>query len=152
MALPERRLTPSLRRGAAAPPCYHRAPSQMPDMTAMNAARHALAGLLIAATAPAFAESAPAAFELTQLLPMLVIFVLFYFMLIRPQMKRAKEHKQMVDALQVGDEVVTGGGMLGKVTKVAESYITVEIAKDTRVVVQRPSIQTVLPKGSITAA
>jgi preprotein translocase subunit YajC len=121
-------------------------------MTDMTAVRPALAGLLLIAAAPALAESAPAAFEFTQLLPMLVIFVLFYFMLIRPQMKRAKEHKQMVDGLQVGDEVVAGGGMLGRVTKVADAYVTIEVAKDTRIVVQRPSIQTVLPKGSIAAA
>jgi len=87
-----------------------------------------------------------------QFLPMVVIFVLFWFMLIRPQMKRAKEHKQMVDGLQVGDEVVTGGGVLGRVTKVADAYVTLEIAKDTRVVVQRPSVQTVLPKGTIASA
>ena len=118
----------------------------------MIAARTLAIGLLWAAASPASAEAAPAAFEFTQLLPMLVIFVLFYFMLIRPQMKRAKEHKQMIDALQVGDEVVTGGGVLGKVTKVADAYVTLEIAKDTRIVVQRPSIQTVLPKGSIAAA
>ena len=98
-------------------------------MTDMTAVRPALAGLLLIAAAPALAESAPAAFEFTQLLPMLVIFVLFYFMLIRPQMKRAKEHKQMVDGLQVGDEVVAGGGMLGRVTKVADAYVTIEVAK-----------------------
>ncbi len=103
---------------------------------------------------PAFAEPvAPTAMDLAgQFLPMVVIFVLFWFMLIRPQMKRAKEHKQMVDGLQVGDEVVTGGGVLGRVTKVADAYVTLEIAKDTRVVVQRPSVQTVLPKGTIASA
>ncbi len=118
----------------------------------MNAVRIVLAGLALAAASPAFANTPPPAFDWAGLLPMVVIFVLFYFMLIRPQMKRAKEHKQMIDALQVGDEVVTGGGVLGKVTKVAEAYVTLEIAKDTRVVVQRPSVQTVLPKGSIASA
>jgi preprotein translocase subunit YajC len=103
---------------------------------------------------PVFAEpAAPSPMDLAgQFLPMVVIFVLFWFILIRPQMKRAKEHKQMVDGLQVGDEVVTGGGVLGRVTKVSETYLTLEIAKDTRIVVQRPSIQTVLPKGTIASA
>lgn len=102
---------------------------------------------------PAYAAPAAApAFDWAGLLPMVVIFVLFYFMLIRPQMKRAKDHKQMVDALQVGDEVVTGGGALARVTKVGEAYLTVEISKDTPVVIQRASIQTVLPKGTIASA
>ena len=118
----------------------------------MNVASVALASALASVSAPALANTPAPAFDWAGLLPMVVIFVLFYFMLIRPQMKRAKEHKQMVDALQVGDEVITGGGVLGKVTKVAEAYVTLEIAKDTRVVVQRASIQTVLPKGSIAAA
>jgi preprotein translocase subunit YajC len=118
----------------------------------MKATLAAVATVLATISAPAFANTPAPAFDWAGLLPMVVIFVLFYFMLIRPQMKRAKEHKQMVDALQVGDEVVTGGGVLGKVTKVADAYVTLEIAKDTRIVVQRPSIQTVLPKGSIAAA
>ncbi len=103
---------------------------------------------------PAAAQAAPAqqGSPMSLLVMMVLFFAVFYFMAIRPQMKRAKEHKQMIDALQVGDEVVTGGGVLGKVTKVAEAYVTLEIAKDTRVVVQRPSIQTVLPKGSIASA
>ncbi|MBU3695065.1 MAG: preprotein translocase subunit YajC [Rhodocyclaceae bacterium] len=115
----------------------------------MNAVRTTLASLLALGAGPVLANAPAPAFDWAGLLPMVVIFVLFYFMLIRPQMKRAKEHKQMIDALQVGDEVVTGGGVLGKVTKVADAYVTLEIAKDTRIVVQRSSIQTVLPKGSI---
>ena len=119
----------------------------------MNAARTLFASLALATATPALADPAVApAFDWAGLLPMVVIFVLFYFMLIRPQMKRAKEHKQMIDALQVGDEVVTGGGVLGKVTKATEAYVTLEIAKDTRILVQRSSIQTVLPKGSIASA
>ncbi len=118
----------------------------------MNVVRTVIASLALASATPAFANTPAPAFDWAGLLPMVVIFVLFYFMLIRPQMKRAKEHKQMIDALQVGDEVITGGGVLGKVTKVTDTYVTLEIAKDTRVVVQRPSIQTVLPKGSIAAA
>lgn len=120
----------------------------------MNADRLLPSAVLLFAAAPAFAEpAAPSTGDLVQqFLPLVVIFVLFYFMLIRPQMKRAKEHKQMIDGLQVGDEVVTGGGVLGKVTKVSDAYVTLEVSRDTRVVVQRPSIQTVLPKGSIAAA
>jgi len=118
----------------------------------MKPIRTILACFLAAVAAPAFAQAAPTAFDWAGLLPMVVIFVLFWFMLIRPQMKRAKEHKQMIEALQVGDEVVTGGGVLGKVTKVTDAYVTLEIAKGTCVVVQRPSVQTVLPKGSIAAA
>jgi preprotein translocase subunit YajC len=83
------------------------------------------------------------------LLPFIIIFVLFYFMLIRPQMKRAKEQKKMIDALQKGDEVVTSGGLLGKVTKVGEQYVSLEIAENVVVQVQKQTIQTVLPKGTI---
>lgn len=83
------------------------------------------------------------------LLPIVLMFVLLYFMMIRPQMKRQKEHKQMVDALKVGDEVVSAGGILGRVAKVGEAYVTVEIADDTQVVVQRGAVQTLLPKGTI---
>jgi preprotein translocase subunit YajC len=86
---------------------------------------------------------------LMQFLPFIVIFVLFYFMLIRPQMKRAKEQKKMIDALQKGDEVVTSGGMLGKVTKVSEQYVSLEIAENVVVQVQKQTVQTVLPKGTL---
>ncbi len=82
-------------------------------------------------------------------LPLIVIFVLFYFMLIRPQMKRAKEQKNMLEALQKGDEVVTSGGILGKVVKVSETSVSVEIAENTVVQVQKATIQTLLPKGTI---
>lgn len=84
-----------------------------------------------------------------QFLPLIVIFVLFYFMLIRPQMKRAKEQKNMIDALQKGDEVITTGGQLGKVVKVSENYVSVEIAADIVVQVQKAAITTLLPKGTI---
>lgn len=83
------------------------------------------------------------------LLPIILMFVLLYFMLIRPQMKRAKEHKTMVDALQKGDEVVTGGGVLGKIMRVGEAYVTLEIAPEVEVNVQKASVQTLLPKGTI---
>ncbi len=84
-----------------------------------------------------------------QLLPMILMFVVLWFLMIRPQMKKAKEHKALLAGLAKGDEVVTGGGLLGKVTKVADSYITVEIAASTEVVVQKPSITLVLPKGTM---
>lgn len=95
------------------------------------------------------AGAATAGPDLMGMLPLVVIFVLFYFMLIRPQMKRAKEQKNMMDALQKGDEVVTTGGLLGKVVKVSESYVSVEIADNLIVTVQKPAIATLLPKGTI---
>ena len=83
------------------------------------------------------------------LLPIVLMFVLLYFMLIRPQMKRAKEVKTMTEALQKGDEVVTAGGMLGKITKAGDMYITIEIAPGTEVSLQKTAVTTLLPKGSI---
>jgi len=80
------------------------------------------------------------------------MFAVFWFLLIRPQQKRAKEHKAMVDTLAKGDEVVTGGGVLGRITHVGPTYVTVEIADKIEIKVQRPAIQAVLPKGSLKAA
>ncbi len=80
---------------------------------------------------------------------MLALFVVFYLMMIRPQMKRQKEHKAMVDALAKGDEVVTAGGMLAKVTKLGDSYLHVEIANGVEVQVQRSAVVQVLPKGTV---
>ena len=85
-------------------------------------------------------------------LPLIIIFVLFYFLLIRPQNKKQKEHRSMVDALGSGDEIVTGGGVLGKVTEVGEQFVTVEIANNVSVKVQKHTIATVLPKGSVKSA
>lgn len=102
---------------------------------------------------PAYA--APAAQQpdpVMSLLPFIIIFVLFWFMLIRPQMKRAKEQKKMLEALQKGDEVVTAGGLLGKVTKVGDQYVSLEIADGVVVQVQKPTIQAVLPKGTLKSA
>ncbi len=87
-----------------------------------------------------------------QLLPLILIFVVFYFLLIRPQAKRAKEHKAMVSALAVGDEVVTSGGILGKVTEAGEQFLTVEVAEGVRVKVQRHTVSSVLPKGTLKSA
>lgn len=86
------------------------------------------------------------------MLPLVVIFVVFYFLLIRPQQKRQKEHREMVAKLSVGDEIVTAGGVLGKVTQTAESFVHVEIAEGVRVIVQRHSIGAVVPKGTIKSA
>ena len=77
------------------------------------------------------------------------MFGVLYFLMIRPQMKRAKEHKTMVEALQKGDEVVTAGGVLGRISKVGEGYLSVEIAPNVEIQVQRSAVQTVLPKGTI---
>lgn len=88
---------------------------------------------------------------LMQFLPLVLIFVVFYFLLIRPQSKRAKEHAAMVAALEVGAEVVTSGGILGKVVEIAEQYLTVEIAEGVNVKVQRHTVSQVLPKGTIKA-
>jgi preprotein translocase subunit YajC len=81
-------------------------------------------------------------------IPLILIFVLFYFLLIRPQAKRAKEHKQMVEALAKGDEVVTNGGLLGRVNEVGESFLIVEIAEGTEVKVQRNAVASLVPKGT----
>jgi len=82
-------------------------------------------------------------------LPLVVIFVLFFFMIIRPQMKQAKEQRNMISALQKGDEVVTSGGIVGKVTKVTDTFVSVEVAANTEITVQKQAIQSALPKGTI---
>lgn len=99
----------------------------------------------VAQTGAAAAQPDP----LMQMLPLLVLGVVFYFLLIRPQMKRAKEHKQLVAALSKGDEAITNGGLLGKITEVGENFLELELAKDVRVKVQREAISTILPKGSM---
>lgn len=86
---------------------------------------------------------------LMQFLPLILIFVVFYFLLIRPQTKRAKEHRAMVAALEVGAEVVTNGGILGKVTQLGEQYVSVEIADGVVVKIQRHTVSQVLPKGTL---
>lgn len=81
-------------------------------------------------------------------LPMVALFAIFYFLLIRPQQKRQKEHRNMVAELARGDEIVTMGGMLGKITAVGENFITVEVARDIEIKVQRASVQAMMPKGT----
>jgi preprotein translocase subunit YajC len=103
----------------------------------------------------AFAQTAPAAAagdmqsSLMSMLPLVLMFVVLYFVMIRPQMKKQKEHKAMVDALTKGDEVVTAGGVLGKVSKLGDSYVGLEVASGVEVQVQRSAVVQVLPKGSI---
>jgi len=84
-------------------------------------------------------------------LPIILMFVVLWFIMIRPQMKRQKETKSMLEALAKGDEVVTAGGILGRVTKVAEQFVTVEIATNTEITVQKSAVTTVLPKGTLKA-
>jgi len=84
------------------------------------------------------------------MLPLVLMFVVLYFVMIRPQMKRQKEHKAMVEALAKGDEVITHGGMLGKISKVGEVYLGVEIAPGIEIQVQRSAVLQVLPKGTVT--
>lgn len=86
---------------------------------------------------------------LMSMLPLIIIFVLFYFMLIRPQMKRAKEQKKMLESLQKGDEVATASGQVGKIVKVGEQYVSLEIADGVITHVQKSAVQTLLPKGTI---
>jgi preprotein translocase subunit YajC len=102
----------------------------------------------------AFAQTAPAGggLDIFGLMPLILMFVLLYFLMIRPQTKRAKEHRAMLAALQKGDEVVTAGGTLGRVTKVGDNFVSVEIAPNVEIQVQRPSITTLLPKGTIKSA
>ncbi len=98
------------------------------------------------------AQAAPAQAEgggLSMILMMVVLFGLMYFMMIRPQMKRQKEHRALVAGLAKGDEVVTGGGIAGRVDEVGETFLTVEIAPNVKVKVQKGAVQQVLPKGSI---
>ena len=86
---------------------------------------------------------------LTSFLPLIFIFVVFYFLLIRPQSKKAKEHKQMVGALAKGDEVVTNGGLLGRITKVGDNFVEVELSEGMTVKVQRQAVANLMPKGTI---
>ena len=86
------------------------------------------------------------------LLFFVVIFVLFYFLMVRPQVKRSKEHKKMVEALDKGDEVITNGGMVGKITRLEDGFVSLEIASGVVVQVQRSAVLSLLPKGTIKAA
>jgi len=102
---------------------------------------------------PAYAQAAGASpgSDLMTFLPMIAIFVVFYFLLIRPQQKRAKETKAMLEALQKGDEVVTAGGLVGRIAKLTDQYAAIEIAPNVEISVQRAAIAQLLPKGTIKA-
>ncbi|MCP5246030.1 MAG: preprotein translocase subunit YajC [Burkholderiales bacterium] len=95
------------------------------------------------------AESGASEAGWANLILLIGIFVIFWLLLIRPQARRAKEHKQMVEALQRGDEVITNGGILGLILNVSESYVVVEIAPNVEVIVYKTSVQTLLPKGTL---
>ncbi len=103
----------------------------------------------IAQTAPAAAAGGDMQSSLMSMLPLVLMFVVLYFVMIRPQMKKQKEHRAMIDALAKGDEVVTSGGMLGKVAKLSETQLSLEVAANVEVQVQRSAVIQVLPKGSI---
>jgi preprotein translocase subunit YajC len=105
---------------------------------------------------PAFAQAAGAASTqdaIAQFLPLIAMFAILYFLMIRPQMKRAKEHKALIAALQKGDEVVTQGGVTGKVTDIGDNYVKIEVGSNSagpvEINVQRPAISMVLPKGTL---
>jgi preprotein translocase subunit YajC len=100
----------------------------------------------------AYAEGAPVASQggdFMQFLPLVALLAVFYFLILRPQQKRVKEQKAMIEALQKGDEVATAGGILGKVTKVSDDSAAIEIADNVVIQVQKAAIQNVLPKGTI---
>ena len=105
----------------------------------------------------AFAQTAPAAADagggmmssLTSMLPLVLMFVVLYFVMIRPQMKKQKEHRTMIEALTKGDEIVTSGGLIGKVTKIGDGYLSLELAAGVEVQMQRSAVVQVLPKGTI---
>jgi len=98
------------------------------------------------AAAPSGAEGA------LGFIPLIVIFIIFYFLIIRPQVKRAKEHKKLTESVTKGDEVVTGGGLLGKVVDVNDNFVSLEISDNVEVKVQRQSVASLVPKGTIKSA
>ena len=125
----------------------------MPEEPPVSEDTNVLIDLMIT---PAYAQSAPAVAapfgsDLMAFLPMIAIFVVFYFLLIRPQQKKAKEARAMLEALQKGDEIVTAGGVLGRISKLGDQYLTVEIANGTEIMVQRGAVAQLLPKGTIKA-
>lgn len=105
----------------------------------------------------AFAQTAGASAggieqQLFGILPIVLMFVVLYFLMIRPQVKRAKEHKTMTEAIAKGDEVITGGGLVGRITRVSDGYVTLDVSaggNPVEMLVQKGSVQTVLPKGTI---
>ena len=102
-----------------------------------------------AQSAPAAAGSTDLSSSLMSMLPLVLMFAVLYFVMIRPQMKRQKEHKTMIEALSKGDEVATVGGFLGRVTQLSENNLTLEIARGVEIQLQRSAVTQVLPKGSV---
>ncbi|HZD19583.1 MAG TPA: preprotein translocase subunit YajC [Burkholderiales bacterium] len=99
---------------------------------------------------PAFAQSAGGGDPgFIGFLPIILMFVLLYFLMIRPQMKRSKEQKLMVEALQKGDEVIAAGGVLGRITRIGDAYVSLEVAPNTEISIQRAAVQMLLPKGTL---
>lgn len=104
---------------------------------------------------PAYADGAQAAQPqggLLQFLPLGILFIVMYFLMIRPQQKKAKEHRTMVDALKKGDEIVTSGGLLGKVSEVGDTFITVKLADNVEINIQRNAVSALMPKGTVKSA
>lgn len=104
---------------------------------------------MLISNAYAQAATAPAGGGIGSLIMMIVMFGILWFLMIRPQMKRAKEHKAMVEALAKGDEVVTQGGVAGRISELGDTYIHLEVADNVNILVQRPSVAMVLPKGTL---
>ncbi len=102
-----------------------------------------------AQTAPAAAGGGDMMSSMASMLPLLLMFVVLYFVMIRPQMKKQKEHRAMIEALAKGDEVVTAGGLVGRVSKISDAFIGIELAKGVEVQMQRASVVQVLPKGTM---
>lgn len=100
----------------------------------------------------AYAQAAPAGAAsdpIMQFLPLIVIMVAFYFILLRPQQKRQKEHKSMIEALKKGDEVVTGGGVLGRIVEVGDNFVSLDVADNVVIKVQKAAVSSLLPKGTV---
>jgi len=134
----------------AACPAGRLAPGGRAVLTLTN--HHPVAGDPPVFISSAYAQAAAggdASSTMLSLLPLVLMFVVLYFVMIRPQMKRQKEHKAMVEALAKGDEVITAGGFLGKVSKIGETYIGVELADGVEVQMQRTAVIQVLPKGTV---
>src|SRR5690242_8441080 len=126
----------------------------MQDHRGCNVAPATTTGDSFVLISPAYAQAAAGAAQedsLLTFLPMVAIFVVFYFLLIRPQQKKQKEARAMLEALNKGDEVVTAGGVVGRISKLTDQYATIEIAPNTEMTVQRGSISQLLPKGTIKA-
>ena len=104
---------------------------------------------MLISNAYAQAAAAPQGGGISSLIMMIVMFGILWFLMIRPQMKRAKEHKAMVEALAKGDEVVTQGGIAGRISEIGDTYVHLEVADNVVILVQRPSVGLVLPKGTL---